>query len=340
MEVALTGVGDLAGGFQATSLAGAPHLGDAGQVGHAWDLHLDDTVAGGLTGAQVTLPFDPAAFTGDPADLHLFTYDEEIGAWLPVSRRHPRDVAAGTSPSPGRCRHFSIYAVFDIANWGQTWTALGGTCAPRGEGSGNVALFLDLVFTLDSSGSMAWNDPAGLRRTSHEKSFVDALVDGDRAAVVDFDSWSRLLQGLDGEPRRRQGRHRPDRLVGRDEHLRGGRSPGPRRARPGQQPRAREDRHPAHRRGGLLLVVAGTAGPPRPASRSTRSGSAPASTRACCAHRRGHRRPVLPGRDRRGPARGVPHHREDTGDSGADTDGDGLTDCEEEQGYYDGGGGC
>ena len=42
---------------------------------------------------------------------------------------------------------------------------------------------------------MADNDPAGLRRSA-SKNLVDALLVGDRAAVVDFDDLGRLAQGL------------------------------------------------------------------------------------------------------------------------------------------------
>ncbi len=46
---------------------------------------------------------------------------------------------------------------------------------------------IDVVFALDSSGSMSWNDPSGLRKIAAE-SFVDKLVDTrDKAGVVSWD---------------------------------------------------------------------------------------------------------------------------------------------------------
>ncbi len=42
---------------------------------------------------------------------------------------------------------------------------------------------------------MQWNDPQALR-LSAAKNFVDSLLPEDRAAVVDFDSYSKVLQGL------------------------------------------------------------------------------------------------------------------------------------------------
>ena len=54
---------------------------------------------------------------------------------------------------------------------------------------------LDLALVLDSSGSMADNDPQGLRR-SESKKLVDTLLVSDRASVVDFDGSARLAQAL------------------------------------------------------------------------------------------------------------------------------------------------
>jgi len=50
----------------------------------------------------------------------------------------------------------------------------------------------DVVFTIDSSGSMAWNDPGDLRKEA-AKGYVDLLVPDDRAAVVDFDTIAFLV---------------------------------------------------------------------------------------------------------------------------------------------------
>lgn len=42
---------------------------------------------------------------------------------------------------------------------------------------------------------MVWNDPAGVRRTA-SRAFVDALLSGDRAAVIDVDHRATLVQPL------------------------------------------------------------------------------------------------------------------------------------------------
>lgn len=45
---------------------------------------------------------------------------------------------------------------------------------------------MDVVFAIDSSGSMSYNDNMGVRKTV-TKNFIDHLTDDERAAVVDFD---------------------------------------------------------------------------------------------------------------------------------------------------------
>ena len=54
---------------------------------------------------------------------------------------------------------------------------------------------IDVVLALDSSGSMAWNDPEGARRTA-ASAYVNALLAGDRAGVVDFDDYGDVTQTL------------------------------------------------------------------------------------------------------------------------------------------------
>lgn len=60
---------------------------------------------------------------------------------------------------------------------------------------GTDVVYVDVMFTMDSSGSMSWNDRYGYRKTA-AKSFVGALISGDRAGVVDFDSSARVTRPL------------------------------------------------------------------------------------------------------------------------------------------------
>ncbi len=60
---------------------------------------------------------------------------------------------------------------------------------------GGQASNIDIVFAIDSSGSMGWNDPSGIRK-SVTKNFIDTLLGEDRVGVVDFDSYAYILSSL------------------------------------------------------------------------------------------------------------------------------------------------
>jgi len=192
VHVQLTGTGDLTGGFTISPrpldglLTGAP-----GQVGTPVELDLSDAARAGFESAEISFEYDPSKAGGDESDLRLFTFDEQHGMWVPSSAQQSVDTASNTVTAT--VDHFSIYAVFNIRNWKQTWTALGGSCDPRG-GTGDT-VYLDVAFVLDSSGSMGWNDPQGFRRAA-AKNFVDAMLDQDQGTVVDFDDRARLFQAL------------------------------------------------------------------------------------------------------------------------------------------------
>lgn len=149
----------------------------------------------GMLQADITLPYDPASLPSAEANTRarIFWLDENANAWVPLTAEQHVDAAAGTVTVA--VDHFSTYAVFDIINWGQTWEAKDNPCRSRTDGGGDDVVFLDLALSIDSSGSMSWNDPQGLRRDA-AKIFVDALLAEDRAAVVDFDSGARVLQPL------------------------------------------------------------------------------------------------------------------------------------------------
>ena len=107
--------------------------------------------------------------------------------------------------------HFSTYILADIARWLATKIAnpepISYSCE-RETGEPEVAP-LDLVFVIDSSGSMgpmpsnpsdpdpnAWNKDPNNNRISGVKHVIDSLTEKDRAAIVDFDSSAILLKGL------------------------------------------------------------------------------------------------------------------------------------------------
>ncbi len=194
VRATLVGAGDLVSSFRATRVSDDVRLSvtTPGLVGEAYDFSLG-TAASRLQQAELVIPFDPAdPQISDPANLRLLYLDEERHGWTLATTDQSVDTSANVLRAT--VSHFSTYAIFDIKNWGQVWTAQQNPCRPRGGEGGDVVL-LDLALVMDSSGSMNWNDPERLR-ISAAKNFVDALLPEDRAAVVDFDHWAKTLQGL------------------------------------------------------------------------------------------------------------------------------------------------
>lgn len=189
----VTGADQSALGARITTVpAEDTRTGAAARVGAAFEF---ESPGDGMVKADITLPYDTTAVpAGEAADrARVFWLNESANAWVPVATEQRVDTAAGTVTVT--VDHFSTYAVFNIVNWNETWTAKDNPCRSRTDGGGDDVVFLDLALSIDSSGSMSWNDPQGLRRDA-AKTFVDALLPEDRAAVVDFDSWARVLQPL------------------------------------------------------------------------------------------------------------------------------------------------
>lgn len=158
-----------------------------GQIGKSYEITLSESATQRLQNAKVTLPYQPGDIeSGDPDNLQVFTFDEELKFWIPASSAHQLDTANRTVSAD--VSHFSRFAVFDIKNWNEQWTAVGSECSSRN-------LPVDTALVIDSSGSMRNNDPDNLRLQA-SKNFVNALLETDRGAVVDFDNRSTILSGL------------------------------------------------------------------------------------------------------------------------------------------------
>ena len=91
--------------------------------------------------------------------------------------------------------HFSTYILLNKAEFDLVWS--NDIKPPVFDGNENIEnATLDIVFVIDGSGSMSWNDPNRLALTL-SKNFVEKLRDGkDRAAVVKFGSGATVLQNL------------------------------------------------------------------------------------------------------------------------------------------------
>ncbi len=87
--------------------------------------------------------------------------------------------------------HFSTYILLNKVEFDKVWE--NEIKQPDYEGNGISGL--DIVFVIDSSGSMSSNDRNGIRKFA-AMDFVEKLGENDRAAVVDFDSYSYVRSGF------------------------------------------------------------------------------------------------------------------------------------------------
>ena len=184
-SVEVTGVGDIARQVEVRDVSLArPFESMPGRVSPVVDLTSKEH----FTSARLRFRINPDLVPhGDFAGLRVLTYDPDSRTMREVEQQGV-DTASGDvwAETP----HFSIYVVFYVPTWQAAFTA---PILPPSNPDEPIPA--DVLFVLDSSGSMAWNDPRGYRKVAAHR-FVDALVPGDRAGVVDFDSRAVLLQGL------------------------------------------------------------------------------------------------------------------------------------------------
>lgn len=145
-----------------------------------------------MQSATITLPYDESLVGDFPEDqLHIATLDEQSGFWRPVDSPAVVDTDANTVTVS--TDNFSLFAVVTgvelDAGSNFVWSILASTAffgdrpvvCTDGEGGNSV----DVVFAIDSSGSMLTNDP-GFLRLDAARTFLDAMNDRDRAGVVTF----------------------------------------------------------------------------------------------------------------------------------------------------------
>lgn len=153
-----------------------------GRIGHPIDIR---TVSN-IENAIITFYYDENKLgSTDEEELGVLWYDEENQVL--ELQEGILDTAANTISI--ETNHFSKYLVVDKEVWFEVWrTELDNGREPGGSGE---IQYYDIILTIDSSGSMSWNDPGNLRKEA-AKQFVDAFLENDQGAVVDFDSYAYL----------------------------------------------------------------------------------------------------------------------------------------------------
>ncbi|MDR0416947.1 MAG: VWA domain-containing protein, partial [Propionibacteriaceae bacterium] len=147
------------------------------------------TAPPGVSSAVVTLAFDPAAAPAD-ARLAVSHLNEETGRW-----ERPAEQSVDTSSGVATvvATAFSPFVVVDLNQFEDIWRDE--IVVPRPPGTGGEAQSVDVVLSVDGSGSMLWFDQSNLRFDAAD-GLLDSLLPDDRAAVVGFDTGDTVWQGL------------------------------------------------------------------------------------------------------------------------------------------------
>lgn len=146
-------------------------------------------VAGdGLVGGTLTLSFDPSAAPAD-ANLAVLHFNEETGTY---DQPADQSIDLATGVATVTTTEFSPFIIVDLNQFDEIWK--NEIVVPR-EGGGTAAQPIDAVLSIDGSGSMDWNDPNNLRFDA-ASAFVDSLLPNDRVAVIGFDSWFQVVHPL------------------------------------------------------------------------------------------------------------------------------------------------
>lgn len=154
-----------------------------GYLGSAYDFSTD----GNLINATLTFEYDESLGTiGEDFQPRIYYVNEATGEFEELSNQIVENgkVTAETT-------HFSTYILLNKVEFEKVWDTE--IAPPLVSGDDNS---LDIVFVIDYSGSMTWNDASGIRKKV-TKEFISKLRDDeDKAAIVSFISVPTILCNL------------------------------------------------------------------------------------------------------------------------------------------------
>ncbi len=172
--------GDNISSFTAEEVTNSVFLDESvpGYIGSAFDFSINGT----FEKASISFCFSEELLNDPTFDPVIYYFNEETQMLEELETYVDGNVATTT------VTHFSKYILLNKTELDKVWDTE--IKPPEYESKYNG---IDVVFVIDSSGSMDWNDGNNLRLQA-AKEFVDKLGENDRAAVVDFDSSAKLYQ--------------------------------------------------------------------------------------------------------------------------------------------------
>ena len=157
-----------------------------GYIGAPFDFETEEE----LDEAQVTFSYDQSLEDVDSGFRpEIYYYNEKTGLLEKVENQF---YDLETNKVTAKLEHFSTYILLNGIPFDEAWSKE--MKVPTTDENGNIKN-IDVVFAIDSSGSMDTNDPSDIRKLA-ATSFVDKLREEDRSAIVDFDSSARTLVEL------------------------------------------------------------------------------------------------------------------------------------------------
>lgn len=156
-----------------------------GYLGTAYEFHTDEP----FDHATLTFNYDASlGQIGEDFQPRIYYFNEEDGTFEELPNQEVRDGYVSASVT-----HFSTYILLNSVDFDEVWETEIKPPLTNGENNDNS---IDVVFVIDYSYSMTWNDSGFLRKTVTNE-FVNKLRDDcDRAAVVSFISFPTVLCGL------------------------------------------------------------------------------------------------------------------------------------------------
>lgn len=152
-----------------------------GYLGNAYDFSTE----GEFETATLTFEYDTSLGTiGDEFQPRIYYVNEETGEFEELENQVVENGKISVT-----VEHFSTYILLNKVEFDAVWDKEIKPVDYQEDGKKGI----DIVFVVDSSGSMSSND-GGRIRIQAVKEFVDKLGENDRGAIVDFDSYSTVYQ--------------------------------------------------------------------------------------------------------------------------------------------------
>lgn len=152
---------------------------------------VDITTSSEFEEATITFTYNEEALgTTKEEDLRVMWYDEENNQYVILDEETVLDTENNVLSYT--TTHFSTYLVVDRQAWYNLWSNV--VTYGRKPNSSAPTQYVDLCYLIDKSGSMS----GSYMNTAKEsiRNFVEAMYEGDRGAIVGYDSVARLYQNF------------------------------------------------------------------------------------------------------------------------------------------------